>query len=49
MDHAKLTAANIAAAIQAETDGDAIVNAWPLKLTLELTADCNLHCFMCDC
>ena len=49
MDHAKLTAANQAAAIQAETDGDTVVNAWPLKLTLELTADCNLHCFMCDC
>jgi MoaA/NifB/PqqE/SkfB family radical SAM enzyme len=49
MDYAALTAANSEAATAAEMRGDAIVNAWPMRFTLELTADCNLHCFMCDC
>jgi hypothetical protein len=49
VDYVALTAANSAEACAAEMRGDAIVNAWPMRFTLELTADCNLHCFMCDC
>lgn len=49
VDYVALTAANSAEACAAEMRGDAIVKAWPMRFTLELTADCNLHCFMCDC
>src|SRR5687768_2294052 len=33
---------------QAARKGDIFVDAMPLKVTLELTADCNLYCRMCE-
>lgn len=48
-DYVALTAANSKTVCDAEMRGDAVVNALPMRFTLELTADCNLHCFMCDC
>ena len=48
-DYPSLTRENERAAVAAEMSGSPVVEAWPTKYTLELTADCNLHCFMCDC
>ncbi len=33
---------------EAASNGDAFVDGLPLKVTLELTADCNLYCRMCE-
>lgn len=33
---------------QAALDGNAVVDGMPLKVTLELTADCDLFCRMCE-
>lgn len=49
MDHTQQTRANEDAAFAAERTGDGTVPAWPMKFTVEFTADCNLHCFMCSC
>ena len=35
--------------LAAERDGRSTVDAWPIKMYFEFTADCNLHCTMCDC
>ncbi|MDF1799831.1 MAG: radical SAM/SPASM domain-containing protein [Planctomycetota bacterium] len=48
-DYPSLTRENERSAVAAEMSGSPVVEAWPTKYTLELTADCNLHCFMCDC
>ena len=49
MDYARQTRANADEARAAEVRGDEVVEAWPIKMAFEFTADCNLHCFMCDC
>ncbi|MFO1077889.1 MAG: radical SAM protein [Planctomycetota bacterium] len=49
MDFAACTAANSTKVLAAEARGDAVVEAEPMRYVLELTADCNLHCFMCSC
>jgi len=49
MDYDALTIANSERAEAAEARGDAVVDARPMRFVMEFTADCNLHCFMCDC
>ncbi len=36
-------------AIAAEDAGRTVVPAAPMKITFEFTADCNIHCFFCEC
>jgi len=48
-DYTSQTRANETASFAAERRGAAVVPAWPMKFTVEFTADCNLHCFMCGC
>lgn len=43
-----LTRENEAKVLKAEGEGSPVVPALPLRFTFELTADCNLHCPMCQ-
>lgn len=49
LDYPALTRENEARVLAAEAAASPRVDALPMKITFELTGDCNLHCFFCDC
>jgi len=49
MDYHGLTRENEALVLAAEKAGEPVVGGLPIKFNIELTADCNIHCRMCEC
>ena len=49
LDYEALTRANERGVLAAERLGAPTVDGFPLRLNLELTAECNIHCPMCQC
>ncbi|MEW6074047.1 MAG: radical SAM/SPASM domain-containing protein [Planctomycetota bacterium] len=48
LPHAETRLRNLEAVVRAEKEGRGKFDALPLRVTLELTADCNLHCPHCE-
>lgn len=42
-----MTLENEARVLEAERQGRAVVDGWPIMVVFEFTGACNLHCFMC--